>query len=198
MPQPQPGDLDYGRSQPGIAGLGDALVPMDRSALPRRRGQPGIGGNLLSVAERAEQAFRPERDGRLGSDASQRQQLGRWRWHTGARLRLGQPGIALGFAGLDLFDQQLKPIELAADLALEARRKGATIARDQLLKPPPAVAVQGLVVADPLGEQKPLDAVDVLDPFGRQRLALTTDPAPILLLGGRSLDHRTNPGSPRL
>src|SRR4051794_32443606 len=194
MPQPQPGDLDYGRSQPGIAGLGDALVPMDRSALPRRRGQPGIGGNLLSVAERAEQAFRPERDGRLGSDASQRQQLGRWRWHTGARLRLGQHGIALGFDSLDLFDQQLEPVELAADLGLQALRKGATIARDQRLKPLPAVAVQGLVVANPLGEQKPLDAIDVPDPFGCQGLALATDPAPILLLGRRSLDHRTNPG----
>src|SRR3954447_5059788 len=66
--------------------------------------------------------------------------------------------------------------------------------RDQLLKPLPAVSVQGLVVADPLGEQKPLDAVDVLDPFGCQGLALTTDPATILLLWGRGLDHRPTPG----
>src|SRR3954463_871544 len=58
MPQPQPSNLDHGRSQPRIAGLGDALVPMDRSALPRCGGQSGIGGNLLSVAERAEQAKR--------------------------------------------------------------------------------------------------------------------------------------------
>ena len=89
---------------------------------------------------------------------------------------------------------ELEPIELPADLGLQALRKGATIARDQFLKPLSTVAVQGLVVADPLGEQKPLDAVDVLDPFGCQRLALPTDPAPILLLGRRSLDHRTNPG----
>src|SRR3954464_1790004 len=167
---------------------------MDRSALPRRRGQPRIGGSLLSVAERAEQTFRPERGGRLGSNASQRQQQSRWRWHAGARLRLGQHGIALGLDSLDLFDQELEPIELSADLGLQALRKGATIARDQLLETLPAVAVQGLVVADPLGEQKPLDAIDVLDPFGRQGLALTTDPAAVLLLGGRSLDHRTNPG----
>src|SRR3954466_15169484 len=194
MPQPQPGDLDYGRSQPGIAGLGDALVPMDRSALPRRRGQPGIGGNLLSVAERAEQALRPERGGCLGSNPFQRQQQGRWRWHAGARLRPGQHGIALGFDGLDLFDQELEPVEFPADLGLQALRKRATIARDQRLKPLPAVSVQGLVVADPLGEQKPLDAIDVPDPFGGQGLALTTDPAPILLVWSRSLDHRTNPG----
>src|SRR4051812_20173373 len=194
MPQPQPGNLDHDCSQPGITGLGDALLPMDRSALPWRGGQPGIGGNLLSVAERAEQALRPERGGRLGSNASQPQQQGRRRWYAGARLRLGQHGIALGFDGLDLFDQELEPVELPADLGLQALRKGATIARDQLLKPLPAVAVQRLVVADPLGEQKPLDAVDVLDPFGCQGLALATDPAPILLLGRRSLDHRTNPG----
>ena len=34
----------------------------------------------------------------------------------------------------------------------------------------------------------------MLDPFGCQDLALPTDPAPILLLGRRSLDHRTHPG----
>src|SRR5215203_3181526 len=79
-------------------------------------------------------------------------------------------------------------------LSGRALRKRPTIARDQFLKPLPTVAVQGLVVADPLGEQKPLDAIDVPDPFGCQGLALTTDPAPILLLWARSLDHRTNPG----
>src|SRR3954467_12248425 len=194
MPQPQPGNLDHGRSQPRIAGLGDALLPMDRSALPRRGGQPRISRNLLPVVERAEQAFRPECGGRLGSNAFQRQQLGRWRWHAGARLRLGEQCIPLGFDGLDLFDQELEPIELPADLGLQALRKGATIARDQFLKPLSTVSVQGLVVADPLGEQKPLDAIDVLDPLGRARLALANDPAPILLLGARSLGHRTNPG----
>src|SRR3954468_1167266 len=117
---------------------------MDRSALPRCGGQPRIGGNLLSVAERAEQALRPERDGRLGSNASQRQQQGRWRWHAGARLRSSEQGIPLGFDSLDLFDQELEPVKLPTDLGLQALRKGATIARDQLLKPLPAVAVQGL------------------------------------------------------
>src|SRR5215211_1717356 len=53
---------------------------------------------------------------------------------------------------LDLFDHELEPIELPADLGLQALRKGATITRDQLLKPFPAVSVQGVVVADPLGE----------------------------------------------
>src|SRR5215211_6660296 len=96
-----------------------------RSALPRCGGQSGVGGNLLSVVEGAEQALRPERGGRLGSNASQRQQLGHWRWHAGARLRLGQHSIPLGFDSLDLFDHE--PIELAADLGLQALRKRATI-----------------------------------------------------------------------
>src|SRR3954451_11964773 len=167
---------------------------MDRSALPWRGGQPGISRNLLSVVERAEQALRPERGGCLGSNAVQRQQMGRWRWHAGARLRVGEQCIPLGFNSLDLFDHELEPVELPSDLGLQALWKGAAIARDQFLKPLPAVAVQRLVVADPLGEQKPLDAIDVLDPFGRQRLALPTDSAAVLLVWGRSLDHRTHPG----
>src|SRR3954453_17537380 len=81
--------------------------------------------------------LRPERGGRLGSDASQRQQQGRWRWHAGARLRPGEPGIPLGLDSLDLFDQELEPVELPSDLGLQAIRKRATIAGDQLLKPAP-------------------------------------------------------------
>src|SRR3954466_7434845 len=100
MLQPQPGNLDHDRSQPAITGLGDALFPMDRSALPRCGGQTGIGGNLLSVAERAKQAFRPERGGRLGSndgvDAPRR--------HRGAKvvvlyqvplIRTGEPSFSV-------------------------------------------------------------------------------------------------------
>src|SRR5215210_7408969 len=155
---------------------------------------PMLNGRQNSPTVSTEQALRPERDGRLGSHAFQRQQQCRWRWHAGARLRASEHGIPLGLNSLDLFDQELEPVELPADLGLQALRKGATIARDQLLKPLPAVSVQGLVVADPLGTQKPFDAVDVLNPFGCEGLALTTDPAPILLLGARSLDHRTNPG----
>src|SRR4051795_10005259 len=36
--------------------------------------------------------------------------------------------------------------------------------------------------------------MDVPAPFGCQGLALATDPAPILLVWRRGLDHRTNPG----
>ena len=48
------------RSQPPIAGLGDPLFVSDRSALPGCRRQPSVGRQLPSVAEAAEQPFRPE------------------------------------------------------------------------------------------------------------------------------------------
>ena len=53
--------------------------------------------------------------------------------------------------------------------------------------------MQGLIVADPLREQQSLDAVDVLDPLGGQRLALTADAAPILRVRRGRPDHRTHP-----
>jgi hypothetical protein len=52
------------------------------------------------------------------------------------------------------------------------------------------------VVEDALGEQKTFDAVDVLDPLGRQRLAFTTNPASVLLLGSRRSDCRAHPRFP--
>src|SRR3954469_6237306 len=132
MPQPQPGDLDHDRSQPGIAGLGDALLPMDRSALPRCRGQPRIGGNLLSIVERAEQAFRPERGGRLGSndgvDAPRR--------HRGAKVvvltaTLREASVTeVSTIGLDLAKNVFQAHAASASGAILFRKK---LRRDQVL-----------------------------------------------------------------
>src|SRR3954453_19132417 len=72
-------------------------------------------------------------------------------------------------------------------------RQGPAVARCEVVQPRPAVSVQGLVVANPLGEQKPLDAVDVPDPFGCQGLALATAPGPSLLVWGRGPAHPKNP-----
>src|SRR5208337_2585718 len=58
--QPQPRELYHRRSQPRIAGLRDPLFVSDRSALPGGRRQPSVGRQLPSVAEAAEQPFRPE------------------------------------------------------------------------------------------------------------------------------------------
>src|SRR5258706_8087328 len=74
MSQPQPGELDHRRSQPRIAGLGHALFVIDRSALPRRRRQAGVGRHLSSIVKAAEQAFSIEDGGKLRADALQLRQ----------------------------------------------------------------------------------------------------------------------------
>ena len=68
--------------------------------------------------------------------------------------RRGKQGVPLSFDGLDLLDQQLKSIELTADLSLKMRRQGTAIARLQLVEPLSPVAPQRLVVGYTLGEQQ--------------------------------------------
>src|SRR3954452_21450288 len=68
---PEPGQLDHWCSQPGVARLGYTLLVIDRAALPWRRRQTGVGGDLPAVIEPAEQALRPEDGGSLGADALQ-------------------------------------------------------------------------------------------------------------------------------
>jgi len=53
--------------------------------------------------------------------------------------------------------------------------------------------MSGLKVGDALCKQQPLDAVDGLDSFDGERLALALGPAPILLLRRGSPDHGTDP-----
>jgi hypothetical protein len=74
------------------------------------------------------------------------------------------------------------------------RGQGTTVGRRQLVEPLAPPAPQGLVVADSLREEQPLDPVDVLDALGDQRLAFAADPPSVLLLGCRRPDHRANPG----
>ncbi len=80
-----------------------------------------------------------------------------------------QQSIALGLHRLDLVEQQFEPVELAADLRSSDAAAAAAIAGLQLLQPLPPVAAQRLVASDALGEQQPLDAIDVPDPLTDQR-----------------------------
>lgn len=57
MPQPQPGQLDHDVTLTRIAGFGDALLPVDRAAPPRRRYQPSIGGHITPIGEASVEAF---------------------------------------------------------------------------------------------------------------------------------------------
>ncbi len=47
--QPQPRELEHGRSQPRVPRLADALFPVDCPTLPRCRRQSGIGCDLSPV-----------------------------------------------------------------------------------------------------------------------------------------------------
>src|SRR3954464_3332982 len=58
--RPEPGELDHGVAQPTVAGLRDALLALGPAALPRARRQAGVGGELPSVVETAEQRLEPE------------------------------------------------------------------------------------------------------------------------------------------
>ena len=51
MAQPEPGELDQGGPQSRIPGLGDALLVIDRPALPGRRRKPSVRRDLAAVVE---------------------------------------------------------------------------------------------------------------------------------------------------
>src|SRR4051794_11771440 len=189
--QPEPGELDHRRGQARVARLRDALLAPDAAAQPRRRRQPGVGGELPPVGEGPEQALEPEQRGGLRADPLEPQQEGR---RAGRRLgrRRGER-VALGLDLPDLAHQQLEPLDLAADLGLEPRRQGVPVPRLEALQAGPAVLAQRVVARDPLAHEQALDAVGVLDPLPQQRPALARDPPAVLLLDARRMDHRANP-----
>ena len=135
MAQPQPGELDHRCSQPRIAGFGHALFAIDRSALPGRRRQAGVGSDLASIVEVSEQPFRPEDGGELRPDALMSSNIAGRSRRCRSALARSEQRVPLGLHRLDLFEQQFEPIEFAADLRLQMLRQGTAIARPQLLEP---------------------------------------------------------------
>jgi len=85
--------------------------------LPRRRSQSGVSCDLAPVGKISEQTFRPKDCRKLCSDAFQVRQHRRW-CRSPCFFRRSEHGISLSLYGLDLFEKQLKPVELAADLPL--------------------------------------------------------------------------------
>ena len=71
MAQPQPSELNQGGSQTMIARFGDTLLTIDRSALPGRWRQPGVGRELAAIVEVTEESFHPQDGGELRADALQ-------------------------------------------------------------------------------------------------------------------------------
>ena len=62
-------------------------------------------------------------------------------------------------------------------------RQRTAIARLQFVKSLAPVAAKRLVIGYALGEQQSFDPVNVLDPLGGQRLALTAKPAIVFVFG---------------
>jgi len=69
---------------------------------------------------------------------------------------------------------------------------GRPVAGLELFQGLAPVAAPRLVSGYPLGEKKPLDAVDVANTLGRQRLALAAEASAVLLLGFGHLHHRAD------
>src|SRR6266567_2896176 len=176
---------------PRVARLGDALLMVDRAALPWRRRQTGVGGHLPAVVELAEQAHRPEDGGGLGADTFQLQQHGRRRGRRISR-RLEQ-GAPFSLYDLQLLQHDLEPIQLANDLRLQVHRQQPAVACPQVLQPLTPTLAQRLVAEDPLGEEQPFDPVKVPHPLAHQRSALAADTPAVLLLRRRRPGHRTHP-----
>lgn len=177
-----------------IAGLRDALLVLDRSALPRRRREPGIGGDLPAIIEVPEQPFRVEDGGTLGADTLEIEQCRCWSFGDFDC----QQSVALGLHLFDLGYHQFESVELATDLPFQMFWHRAAVAGPQFLKPMSPVTSQRLVAGDALSKQQALDAVDMAGPLTNQNLALTADAAAVLLLMPGTLTIAHTRGSPRL
>jgi len=131
IPGPEPGQLDHGRSQAAIAGLGDALLLSDRSALPGGGSKSGIGCQLAPVIKMAEQPFFVEDGGELRADALEVERHGCRR--VGSLRREERSALVLD--DFDLFDDQLEPVELSIDLRSDVSCQNASIAGSELFEP---------------------------------------------------------------
>jgi hypothetical protein len=100
----------------------------------------GISSDLSPVGKMPEQSFRPKNRGELCSDTFQVHQHLCW---SGIRLvRRGEYVIPVGLNSLDLFENQLKPVEFAVDLPPQMLGQWPPIAPSQFRQPRPPVAAQ--------------------------------------------------------
>ena len=110
----KPSKFDQRRSEARVSGFGDPLFVADRAALPRRRRQPGVGGDLTPVVEVAVQPLRPEDVGELGAYALETKQQVAGRGDR-VRPRFGEKFVALRLHRFDLVDEQFQPVEFPRD-----------------------------------------------------------------------------------
>src|SRR4051794_5631961 len=189
--EPEPGELDRGVAQPAVAGLRDALLALGPAALPRARRQAGVGGELPSVVEVAEQRLEPEQRAELGPDPLEPGEGGGRRRRLVARRRADQR-VALTLDQGHLRGDQLDPLDLPTDLRLEPLRQGTPVPGPERVETGQAILAERVVVGDPLAGEQPPDPVRVPGPLLEQRAALTCQPAAVLLLRARRPHHRAD------
>src|SRR4051794_31861531 len=189
--KPEPGELDHGVAQPAVAGLRDALLALGPAALPRARRQAGVGGELPSVVEAAEQRLEPEQRAELGPDPLEPGEGGGRRRRLVVRRRADQR-VALTLDRGHLRGDQLDPLDLPPDLGLEPRRQGTPVPGPERVEAGQAILAERVVVGDPLPGEQPPDPVRVPGPLLEQRAALTRQPAAVLLLRARRPHHRAD------
>ena len=98
----------------------DALLAIDRPALPRRRGKAGISGDLSAVIELSGKSFRPKDGSELRPNAMDTQQHRR-RGRRFGLFRVKQR-VSLSLNSLDLLEQQFEPIKFSTNLGFEMLR----------------------------------------------------------------------------
>ena len=133
------------------------------------------------------QTFCVEDSGKLGADTFDVEQ--HRDWCRRVRPLLGHECVTLCLHRLDLSEQQFESVELTTDLGLQMLRQPPAIAGPQFFQPLAPVTALRLVAGDVLTEEQSFDAVDVKCSFTDQRLALAANTTPILIFGGRHLDH---------
>jgi hypothetical protein len=74
--EPESGQLHHGPAQTCVAGLRDPLLGVESTALPRRRGQTCVGGDLTTVAEATVECLQPRHRRGLGTNPFEPQQTG--------------------------------------------------------------------------------------------------------------------------
>src|SRR5215212_5817038 len=77
-------------------------------------------------------------------------------------------------------------------------RERSVIACPKFFQTFTTIAVQRLIVPDALAEEQPPDTIDMQNPLGDQRFALSAKAAAILFLGRRHPNHRANAWFPPL
>jgi hypothetical protein len=114
----QPGQLDHDVAEAPVAGLGDALLAINRPAAPRGRHQPRIGGHLTSVGKAPVETFKIEHRGNLRADRLEpREQRDRRLVPLCVQL---DGGIAFHLDLGNLPYQQLDQLDLTQQLRLQS------------------------------------------------------------------------------